>query len=49
MGGPLQGRDEVVRGVAGGLDGPEGEDGMAEWHGPMLKGWTLESSEGRPR
>ena len=36
MGGPLQGRDEVVikegltaREVAGGLDGPEGEDGMA--------------------
>jgi hypothetical protein len=40
LGGPLQGRDEVVvkeeltaRGVAGGLDEPEGEDRMAEWHG----------------
>ena len=48
-GGPLQGsRDEVVveeeltaRGVAGGLDGPEGEDGMAEWHGPGGPGGEL--------
>ena len=46
LGGPLQGRDEVVikeeltaKDVAGGLDGPEGsEDGMAEWHGPGRPG-----------
>ncbi len=46
MGGPLQGRDEVVvkeeltaRGVAGGLDGPEDDGGVA-WAGRT--GWRVE-------
>ena len=55
LGGPLQGRDEVVikeeltaRGVAGGRDGPEGEDGMAEWHGPGGPGGELRNDPRRP-
>ena len=55
LGGPLQGRDEVVikeeltaREVAGGLDGPEGEDGMAEWHGPGGPGGELRNDPRRP-
>ena len=55
LGGPLQGRDEVVikeeltaREVAGGLDGPDGEDGMVGWHGPGGPGGEL-SNERRIR
>ena len=51
LGGPLQGRDEVVikeeltaREVADGLDGP----GMAGWHGPGGPGGELRNDPRRP-
>jgi hypothetical protein len=55
LGGPSRGRDEVVikeelamRDVAGGLDGPEGEDGMVQWHGPGRPGGELRNDRRRP-
>ena len=55
LGGPLQGGDEVgiegemtAREEAGGLDGPEDEDGRAEWHGPGGPGGKLRNDRRRP-
>jgi hypothetical protein len=55
LGGPLQGGDEVgiregltAREVAGGLDGPEEEDEITEWHGPGGSGGELRNDRRRP-
>ena len=55
LGGPLQGGDEVgiegemtEREMAGGLDGPEDEGGIAEWHGPGGPGGKLRNDRRRP-
>ena len=38
----------TAREVAGGLDGPEEEDEMAEWHGPGGSGGELRNDRRRP-